>query len=196
MFKNVATKNRGAKTRNMKNSSAQLENAENMNQLIIQLLGYNDGCLRIQGRLFFDTFQVYGKKGLKVSQLGHFVSEPLPLRREIMANICADISPSRRVHPPAAEKMCTSCQVRKVLPGASGRDDRQCQGVNWVYQGWYHSGEDILRAGHTHSQDIRLIKTNSVTFFRLRSPSHGRALVLFNEESFKASLVVGILEGE
>lgn len=52
---------------------------ENMNQLIIQLLGYNDGCLRIQGRLFFDTFQVYGKKGLKVGQLGHFISESLLL---------------------------------------------------------------------------------------------------------------------
>lgn len=111
-----------------------------------------------------------------------------------MANICADISPSGQVHPPAAEKMCTSCQVRKVLPGASGRDDRRCQGVDWVYQGWYHNGEDIVRAGRTHSQGIWLIKTNSVTFFRLRSPSHGCALVLFNEESFKAWLVVGVFE--
>lgn len=79
MFKNIATKNHGAKTRKKKKLSAQLENMENMNQLIIQLLGYNDGCLRIQGRLFFDTFQVYGKKGLKVGQLGHFISESLLL---------------------------------------------------------------------------------------------------------------------
>lgn len=33
-----------------------------MENLITQLLSYSDGCLRIQGQVFFNTFQVYGNR--------------------------------------------------------------------------------------------------------------------------------------
>jgi hypothetical protein len=43
----------------------------NIGQLFAQLLSYNDGCLRIQGQVFSDTFQVYGKKGRVTGQNVH-----------------------------------------------------------------------------------------------------------------------------
>ncbi|RDI81783.1 hypothetical protein Vi05172_g8169 [Venturia inaequalis] len=50
-------------------SSRPVDTVAIMCQLINQLLSYNNGCLRIQGRSFLGTFQVYGKKGQKASQL-------------------------------------------------------------------------------------------------------------------------------
>ncbi|TID22108.1 hypothetical protein E2P81_ATG11217 [Venturia nashicola] len=57
-------------------SSHQADMDKKMSQLINQLLSYNDGCLRIQGRTFFETFQVYGKKGQKTTlQVDKFIPE-------------------------------------------------------------------------------------------------------------------------
>jgi hypothetical protein len=47
--------------------------------LIAQLLSFNDGCLRIQGSVFYDTFQVFGRKGRITAEMVHeFITKLQP----------------------------------------------------------------------------------------------------------------------
>jgi hypothetical protein len=58
------TRSKAQKVTKMQQKATNMQdNLPHMAELFAQLLSYNDGCLRMSSQVFFDTFQVYGRKG-------------------------------------------------------------------------------------------------------------------------------------